>query len=181
MATFKQSIPARKELITVFLATAFASNAWALYNITQEVPAWILRLSLGEMIGVIAHSLMFALFDALPIFIALTVAAVILPGQWLRDRFVAIGSSVAFISAVWMIIFHVNNLLGRRDVVLLALWAGSYALVTAVFYVWILRSDSANRAVVSGVERLGLLAGLYLILDIVGIGVVLIRTLTGSM
>lgn len=181
MATFKDRIPARKELFTVFLASAFASNAWALYNITQEVPAWILRLSLGEMVGVMAHSLLFALLDALPIFVALTLAAIVLPASWLRDRFVAIGSSVAFITAVWMIIFHTNNLLTQRDVIKIAVWAASYALITAVVYIWILRSDKANRAVVNGVERLGLLAGLYLVLDLVGIGVVLIRTLMGSL
>lgn len=179
MDTFKKRFPERQQLIYVFLASAFASNVWALYNITQEIPAWILRLSLGEMMGVMAHNLYLALLDSLPIFILLTIASVILPAAWLKKRFVSIGSAVAVLTAVWLIVLHKTNLIGTRDTTGLALWVGSYVVVTAVVYFVIQRNEKANKGVANFVERLALLAGIYIFIDVISIIIVIVRNIGG--
>lgn len=180
MATFRNRFPNRHQLISVFLASAFASNAWALYNITQEIPAWILRLSMSEMLGVIAHNLYLALLDALPIFLVLTLLSAILPAAWLKNRFTAIGTALAMVTAVWFIFLHVNGFIGTRNTTALLLWGVSYLVATFLIYFYILRSDKANQALTTFAERLALLAGIYIVVDILSVIVVLVRSIWGT-
>lgn len=163
----------------MFLAFAFASNAWALYDITQELPAWIKRLSIAEMVGVMAHSLAFALLDSLTVFIGLTLLAILLPESWLRKRYVAIGTAVAIITGIWMIYFHLNGLISARNIGGLGLWILSYVVVLGLAYFFIQRNDRVSRAFSSFAERLALLAGIYIMLDIFGVIVILVRNVVG--
>ena len=179
MDTFRTRFPERKQLVYVFLAFAFASNVWALYDITQEIPAFILRMSLGELLGVISHSLVFSLIDSLFVFFILVLLSVILPASWLRNRFMAIGSAIAILTAVWMMFFHLNNLIGTRNIAGITIWAVSYLIVLAVVYFFIQRSDKLNQGIANFIERLALLAGIYIVLDILGIIVIIVRNIGG--
>ncbi len=179
MDTFKNRLPERQQLIYVFLAFAFASNAWALYDITQEFPAWILRLSIGELLGVVSHSLVFAFLDAVFIFLILVILSAILPASWLRNRFVSIGTAIAFITGVWFIFLHLNNLISQRNVTMIAIWAISYLAVLIATYVFIQRSEKVHKGIAGFIERLALLAGIYLVLDILGFIVIIVRNIGG--
>ncbi|MEM7331068.1 MAG: hypothetical protein AAF490_03175 [Chloroflexota bacterium] len=179
MDIFKKRLPERQQLIYVFLAFAFVSNAWALYDISQEFSAFVLRLSLGELLGVYSHSLMFALVDAMFAFMLFLIASFILPTAWVRERFVSIGTSIAFITGVWMIIFHLNNLASRRNVTSIGLWLGSYILVLIAVYIFIHRNEKFHQGIANFIERLALLAGIYIFLDIVGFLVIIIRNIGG--
>lgn len=179
MDTFKQRIPPRKQLIALFLVCAFISNLWALYIITQEVPAWILRLSMGELVGVAAHTLLFALLDALFVFTGLVLLAILLPARWFRQRLVSIGAAVATLTAVLLIVVHTRGLLGFGNPTLLAISVGLYLLLLAGAYIAIQRSDKVSQAIVNVVNRLSLLAVIYLVLDGLGILIILVRTIGG--
>lgn len=181
MGIFKKRLPAKRQLVYLFLLCAFLSNAWALYNATQEFPAWLLRLSLGEIVAVVSYTMVYALLDALLMFVGLVLASMILPGRWLRDHFLAAGSVVALVTAVWLIIFNFYPaIFEERSVTLLGLWGGSYLIVLALLYLWVLRSDKARAAVARFVERLALLSGVYLVITAISIIVILVRNIWGA-
>jgi len=57
--------PTKQELFYTLLACVFPIHVWSLINVMREIPAWILRLSIAEMVGVIAHAQLFALIDTI--------------------------------------------------------------------------------------------------------------------
>ncbi|MCP5101516.1 MAG: hypothetical protein GY943_38715 [Chloroflexi bacterium] len=142
----------------------------------REIPAWILRLSISEMVGVIAYSQLLAFLDTLLIFIPILLLAAILPAAWLRDKFVAMGTAVAFISSAWFVVLHLNNqIIEQRQVAVLVAWAVSYVVVLGVIYVLVRRNAKVESGIINFMQRLSVLSILYLFIDVVSVVIVVVR------
>ena len=163
----------------VFAAAVFPTHFWALVDFLQEYPAWIKRMNTSELLGAFSYVMgVFALPDALLLFLGIVVLALILPTRFFREKFAALGSALALLTAVWFIIFHSFPLwLEQRQLVPLGLWAVSYVVVLAVAYVQILRNPKAEALVDNFMQRAVSLAGLYLFIDFLSLIYVLIRNL----
>ncbi|WP_420643981.1 hypothetical protein [Candidatus Leptofilum sp.] len=167
----------RATLWIVFAAAVFPTHFWALVDFLREYPAWIKRMNTAELLGSFSYVMgVFALPDAIVLFLGVLLLAFILPYRFFREKFAALGSAVALITAVWLVIFHsFPKWLEMRQMVPLALWAASYLLVMGVAYFQILRNPKAEALVDSFMQRAVSLAGLYLFIDFLSLINVLIR------
>jgi hypothetical protein len=161
----------------VFAAAVFPTHLWSLVDFLREYPAWIKRMSTAELLGAFSYVMgVFALPDAILLFLGVLILALILPYRFFREKFAALGSGLALITAVWLIIFHSFPLwLEQRQLVPLALWAVSYVLVLGVAYFQILRNPKAEALVDNFMQRAVSLSALYLFIDFLSLINVLIR------
>ena len=167
----------RATLWIVFAAAVFPTHFWALIDFLREYPAWIKRMNTSELLGSLSYMMgVFALPDAMLLFLGVLVLALILPYRFFREKFAAMGSALALITAVWLIIFHSFPLwLEQRQLVPLGLWAVSYVVVLGVVYFQILRNPKAEALVDSFMQRAVTLSALYLFIDFLSLINVLIR------
>lgn len=130
-----------------------------------------------ELLGSFSYVMgVFALPDAIVLFLGVLVLALILPYRFFREKFAALGSALALITAVWFIIFHsFPKWLEMRQMVPLGLWAVSYLLVLGIAYFQILRNPKAEALVDNFMQRAVSLAALYLFIDFLSLINVLIR------
>lgn len=167
----------RATLWIVFAAAVFPTHLWALVDFLREYPAWIKRMNISELLGSFSYVMgVFALPDAILLFLGVLVLALILPYRFFREKFAALGSALALITAVWFIIFHsFPQWLEMRQLVPLGLWAASYLLVIGLAYSFILRNPKAEALVDNFMQRTVTLAALYLFIDFLSLINVLIR------
>ncbi|MAT99384.1 MAG: hypothetical protein CL608_19770 [Anaerolineaceae bacterium] len=174
--TPKQGI-SRATLWIVFAAAVFPTHLWALVDFLQEYPAWIKRMNTAELLGAFSYMMgVFSLLDAILLFLGVLVLALILPYRFFREKFAALGSALALITAVWFIIFHsFPKWLEMRQLVPLGLWAVSYVLVLGLAYVQIMRNPKAEALVDNFMQRAVTLSALYLFIDFLSLIYVFIR------
>lgn len=134
-------------------------------------------MNVSELLGSFSYLMgVFTLPDAIVLFLGVFVLALILPYRFFREKFAALGSALALITAVWFIIFHLfPQWLEMRQMVPLALWAVSYVLVLGIAYFQVLRNPKAEALVDNFMQRAAPLAGLYLFIDLLSLINVLIR------
>lgn len=162
----------------LFAASAFPIHLWAIYNLLQVLPAWLLRMSTWEVVGGIAYTLAFALLESILITAGLWIVAMLLPARWIKGRFVAIGSSFIFLNALWTILLHYEyqtvRSMGVRE---LLPWLALYAFSVLVVLWFVYRSEKLSSAIVSLIERLAVLSFFYIAMDVLGLMVVVVRNL----
>lgn len=182
MGTFKKRLPSKRDAFLLFAACVFPVHVWSILNVLREVPAWVLRLSVWELAGVIAYTQVLALVESLTVSLALLVLSVVLPAGLFRNRLVAQGSMLVLVTSCWAIVAHYNDdvirLWGARDFLL---WLVFYVVSITIFYILIYRSAKIERAIRSVVERLAVLSGLYVALDLLCILIVVLRNLQGAL
>ncbi|MCP4419996.1 MAG: hypothetical protein GY805_25590 [Chloroflexi bacterium] len=161
----------------VFAAAVFPTHLWGIIDFLREYPAWIKRMTISELLGSFSYVMgVFALPDAIILFVGIVLLALILPYRFFREKFAAMGSALALITAVWLMIFHsFPKWLEMRQLLPLGLWAISYLLLLGVSYVMILRRSKAEAAVDNFMQRAVSMAALYLFIDFLSIINVVIR------
>lgn len=178
MAIFKNRFPTKQNIYYLLLACVFPIHVWSLINVMREIPAWVLRLSIAEMFGVIAYAQLYALIDTLLIFLPLLLLSTILPASWFRNQFVAVGTAVVFITSAWFIYLHLNNwVIEGRETAVLAAWGVTYLLVIVGAYLLIRRRDKVASGINNFVQRLSVLSILYLVVDVISIVIIFVRIL----
>jgi len=161
---FKRRGISREDILLVFAACVLPVFIWSFYNLLNEVPAFVLRLSVTELIGTSAYALAFALFESLLFFLVLFIImfllALILPRKLWGDHFVAIGSMLAIlISAVAMYVQLNYDRVLKLSLKRTLFDLGLVGLAFVIYYVLILtfpRFESAIRSVVRGVSVLSI-------------------------
>lgn len=179
MDSLKNRIPSKSELITVFVACMIPVHIWAIFNVLREVPAWILRMSMWEMIGVIAYTQVFALFESLILFILILLAAIILPGNLLRNDISIASALIMFVLSIWLVILHYNSTwLFSRNIPILSIWL--LTLVGTILLLLFLskRLKPMQESIIKIMGRFAVLAAFYLVVDALSIVIVLFRNIT---
>jgi hypothetical protein len=144
----------------------------------KEVPAWILRLTSWDLIGVIAYTQAFALFESLLLFIFLYLLGLVLPFQWEGNRFAAQSAVVVFVTASWSVVAHLNDQAIRTWAVKEFLpWALAYFLSIVLAFGVVQRIRTVENIVLNVVERLTALALIYLFIDLVSVLIVIVRNI----
>lgn len=153
-------------------------NIWTIIIVLRAVPSWVMSRTVGEIIGIISYPLAFALLESVLFLLGLVILAVILPGNLLRDRFVAQGSLASLIAVLGMIVAHIYG----SD---FGIWAardfGRYVLlligIILVSWVLIYFIKNLNRIIENIAKRLTPLTTVYLVLDIIAVLVIVIRNI----
>jgi hypothetical protein len=176
LAIFRNRFPSRRDIVLVFAACVFPVHVWSTLNLLREVPAWVLRLSSWELIGVIAYAQAFAFLESVIILLVLVLLGAILPARLLRDGFVAQSSIMVFVASGWAIAVHYNSeavrLWGLKE---FFLWSVLCFATVAVFCVLAHRYKRLERLLGSFIERLTVLSYVYVLLDLLSLFVVIVR------
>lgn len=181
MAIFRSRLPSKQDIALTFAVCAFPVHVWAIINLFREIPAWMLRLSLWELTGVIAYTLVFALVESVILLFALLVLSALLPARFLRDRFVSLGTGIVFLTSIWAVVAHYNDEAIR-------LWGLGRFLIAAALYllsivgvsVLIAHFQRIGVVMVSFAERLAIVSFVYISIDVLAVMVIIARNVGAS-
>ena len=178
MNFIKSRFASRDQLILLFAACVFIIHVWSIISVLREVPAWVLRLNFWDLIGVIAYTQVYALAESVIVFLILIFIAAILPAKLFRDKLVALGTMVVLISSIWFVFAHyydhVIRLWGLRQFLFVFL---AFLVSILIPYVLIQRYSKIADIVATIVERIAVLAYVYVFLDLISIVIIVIRNI----
>jgi len=165
---------------------------WTIILVLSDV-SWITeRTNVWDAVGVGAYALTLALLESLIVFAVFFFVGFFTPGQWSVDKRVSFLSMLILILSAWAIVsqllFFWNVLLPESAIRFLVqsghplrfMYAASLAIVLPSIGVPVLvflRSDRLFHFIQGLSERLSLLTGFYLILDLAGLIIVITRNL----
>lgn len=179
MATFRNRLPPRRDLLPVWATILFPVFSWSLIWFFQKMPGWQPFLNIGAILSILAYALGFALLESLIVLGVVVALAAILPARALRTRFAALGSTLVLASTFWTIIFQLifEPVILYWTGIEFIVWFGLALVSILLAVVLVHRSRRAQRIVTSLADRLTVFVYLYVPLGLVGLVVVLIRNL----
>jgi hypothetical protein len=182
----------RQGLWTLFLMCALPLHIWTLILAFRDLPWLTDRTNAWDAFGVMSYGLIFALVESILLFLAFALLGTLVPKSWEPGRRVNLLSALALILSLWAMISQLFFLAGVHvpDGIIAflvrsphPLWIiyGALLALTGISFLlpaWsALKQGSGLRVIGSAVERLGLLAVLYLIFDAAALVIVVIRNL----
>lgn len=164
------------DLSLSFGAIAFPVHVWAIINLLNIFPAWLLRLSIAELAGGIGYVLVDALIESGVLWLGLVILGLLLPRMWLANKFVALSSMLAWLLAAWAVLIQFNFSLilqwePEQTLPGLLLVVFSFALI----YWAIQRFDRVEGWIKRVAQGLAVVSYIYLIFDLLGLVVVILR------
>jgi len=182
----------RQGLWSLFLMCALPLHAWTLIMAFRDL-SWLTdRTNAWDAVGVLCYGLLFALVESVLLFVVAAILGLIVPKRWEPDRRIAVLSGLVLVLCVWAMLsqlfFLANVRLPEGVIVWLVrsghpLWGvyGTLLVVVSATFVlpaWMtLRSERGQRWMGALIDRLGLLAMLYLVFDAAALVIVVIRNL----
>jgi hypothetical protein len=171
---------------------ALPLHVWTLILAFRDLPWLTDRTNAWDAFGVMSYGLIFALVESMLLFLAFVLLGMLVPKSWDPDRRIALLTGFVLILSLWAMIsqlFFVTNARLPDGVITflvrtprpLRLMYAVMLVVTGISFLlpaWAaLRQTRGLLFIRSAVERLGLLAVLYLVFDVAALVIVLIRNL----
>jgi len=191
LADSKMQIYPRQELWSLFLMCSLPLHFWTLILAFRDLSWLIERSNLWDAIGVASYGMIFAFAESVLVFLVALVLGFLISKHWHQQR-VALLSILVLITALWSMAGQLHALSGMsfpiwflnflvqqehpvRVLYLLSLLLVSLTVLPPTYL--ILKSNKALRFVRELIDRLTLLAILYLLFDITGLVIVIIRNI----
>lgn len=171
----KEDIKHRSGMIAVLTACVIPIHLWTLVLIIAAVPQWLLRLNQAQVIGSVSYSLAMALLETVVVFAFVMALLLILPKRIVEP--VAVAQAAVFVVfTLGLMVFVLYTPFGA----ILQLGAGfvAYLAAVAVSFFIIKRLPRLARTITAIIDRLVPLAFLYIVLDLLGLIVVIVRNVT---
>jgi hypothetical protein len=182
LAIYRNRFPTKHDTVLLLAACVFPVHVWAILNTLWELPAWVRRSSLWDVVGSIAYSQAAALLESLILLLILVVICAILPARYLRERVVAHGGMAVFLTAIWAVGIHYrfdrhigNQLPASWPSIGGIVWFTLYLVAMGLTYVLIYRQSKFKKLVESLVQGLAVVSFLYISLDLLCIGLLVLR------
>lgn len=182
----------RRGLWSLFLMCAFPLHVWTIILSFGDV-SWVAeRTNLWDAVGVVAYGLLFAFVESLVVWAVAAALGLLISNKWEENRRITVLSMLVLVVSIWAMLGSLYFLLGwhlppewmtalaetgRPLRILYILTLGLVAPSVALPVYFILRSDRFFGMVQSLFERLRLLMMLYLVLDVAGLLIVIVRNI----
>ena len=182
----------RQGLWSLFLMCALPLHVWTMILAFRDL-SWVAdRTNAWDAVGVLSYGLVFAFVESLVVFGVAALLGFLVSGHWAPQWRVGLLTVLVLVFSLWAIAEQLYFLLNvhlpaamiefllHTDHPFRVLNAGVVGLVSATFLVptvLMLRSGKAVRFVEGLIERLSLLTMFYLVFDVAGLVIVLIRNL----
>jgi len=191
LATYK-NFYTRQGLWTLFLMCALPLHIWTIILAFRDFDWVTARTNSWDAVGVVSYGLLFALFESVMIFFAVTLVGLFVSAKWEEKRRIALLSLLVIIWSIWSMFnqaYFLNewgtpdwltNLViatGRPLVALYALAFGLSLVTVSLPIFMTLRSEKFLNGIQEGIERLSLLMLLYLVFDAAAIVNIIIRNI----
>ena len=170
MATYNYNprLPEKRELWRFLSLWLVYANSFALYSVFHEMPSLILRLRVWDIVGSVAYTLMFALFESVVFCAVFSVLATLIPFPKGENRFVFRGIGLFLIVLFGVLMATSGSTMDR-------IRSGVGMVTTAMLFYLFLRRDPWVRAVLGFFDRITVLGWLYAFMDGVSVVIVIIR------
>lgn len=179
-------LPSRAELLLLYTTVAVPIHTWAVLIFFHAVPAYLLRMSISSALSILAYALSLALIESLLVTGFLVFACLAIPEKFFKRYCVPQGAWVFWIIFIWGILAQFQNeLLGWLNwnftiyQAIIALWVTSFVVVLFGGSLLLRRRPGFVAGLRMIADKLSLLAGIYMSIDLVSLLVVFIRNLPG--
>ncbi len=178
---------------SLFVLCAFPFHVWTLVLALRDV-SWVSeRTNAWDALGVISYGLIFAFVESAAAFLAIALLGWLVPARWDEARRIALLGVLVFAAAAWAIYgqaYFVWDLQlpsqliqsaarsGHPFRLLFSIELGLVIPTVLLPALVVLRSDRFFRLVQATLERLAVLVGFYLFLDLLGLLIVIIRNIS---
>lgn len=182
----------RQGLWSLFLMCALPLHVWTMILAFRDL-SWVAdRTNAWDAVGVLSYGLVFALVESLLVFGVVALLGFLVSGHWAPRWRISLLTVLVLVLSLWAIAEQLYFLLNLSFPTVIVdflmhtahpfrvLQAGVVGLVSVTFLlptVLMLRSGKAIRFVEGLIERLSLLTMFYLVFDVAGLVIVLIRNL----
>ncbi len=172
MAIFKDRFTSN-DLVHIFVFCALPIHLWSIIIMFRLVPSWLLYLSQSDIIGSTAYHLMFTIFETVLVFIILLAVGRLIPKKWTPEPFLTLCSVLLIELAIMAIVFQhlVQQYSSLRWMFV------SCAIILALSIVVVPKISKLQALNRSLAERLTVLTFIYVMIDVIGVIVVIVRNL----
>jgi hypothetical protein len=172
--------PPRQALVQVFLMCAFPVAVWSWIIFFYDLPSFLLSLRLSQIINIFAYLQVIILIESALLFALDTLLAVLLPPRLFLSHYVPQSTLLILALALWAVGFHLYSeqiALGNlaSDPTLLYFWTVVWAVVFLVLSILTRYWTRWNTLILSFVDRLSIVSGVYLFFPLLSLPYVLLR------
>jgi hypothetical protein len=183
----------KKGLWSLFLACVFPLQVWTIILSLSDFEWIAKRTNAWDAVGVIAYGLLFALVESILLCLVAALAGLLVSRKWEEARRIAVLSVLVLILSAWAMYeqshflwgVHLPSRLmnwvaatGRPVLTMYLLYIGPVVLSFLAPVLLILRGDRFLKFTQGVFERLSLLSAFYLVLDVAGIAIIIVRNLS---
>jgi hypothetical protein len=183
----------RSDWFRLFLICAFPLHLWTLLMLFRDINWVAERTSMWDAIGFSGYALLYALLESILLTGFVALLSLMLPRGWNKILRMLVLSLTAFVLSGWSIVEQLILIVfygrlrhfGIANPWLANRWAwGSIFVVVIVLSmavpILMMRGNSKLQEKINAfLDRLTILSGLYLFLDVVGIVIIIIRNIGG--
>lgn len=186
-----ERLPARKDWLRLFMVVSVPVHMWAWLVFFYDLPAYMLRLSIWQVFGVLAYVLMFALFESIAATLILTLLVWLIPsrisyGKAHRTDGYSLQGSVFLLVGILVAAFiHLQRPLVTSlnlGVIVYLVMVGFVLFTSLAILIGlslaIIRQSKVTERMLAIMDRLTILAVIYLILDGIAVCLTTLRLLT---
>lgn len=176
LSAFRSKFPTPSQIMLPFALCEVLIHSWANLHFFHELPALLLRATNWEFIGVMAYVEASALMETLLVMLSVVFLGILLPKRFFANRFASSAGSLVLLVIFWAVLLNLNPWAIRwwslmMNVAMLALFIFSIVIVLLA----INRSDRISSLLVRVMDRFVPLAMIFLLIDLLSIGVVGVR------
>ena len=176
----------RSGLWGVFSGTVFCVYSWSIIIFFWDIPSFLLRYSIAEIIGYAAYQFMFALFESVIVTTFIALLSFILPVKFIRNTLQASGTALVFALAINAIFFkelfkiinRATDLFSLNTLIVTQIVIGLFVFSLIVIppsFVIASKKEKVERSINKFIDNLSVLVSLYVFLSVIGIIVVIAR------
>ena len=169
-------LPKFHDVVSVYAVIASMLFAWSLLLFFWYLPSWLHFMTLGDLIAVFSYVMASSFFESLAFLLFLLFLCFSLPPNYLRNEFVARGTSITLcVIGLIMIYFRINNI---NIANLLFSWLGaSLALAAITISLLLTKIRQVEQALISISDRLTIFLYILIPLSIFSLLVIIIRNI----
>ncbi len=177
----------------LFLICVFPIHIWAILTALSDF-SWVAeRTKVWDAVGLISYALIYALMETIAVFTVICILGLFTPKRWEVERRALLLGTLFLVTSTWAILGQLYSfwggtlpeslldLLVRTGHPIRIVWGVVLPLIflsAAIPSIAVVTRDRVKDVIASVFERISVLSAFYLLLDIVGIIIIFIRSIT---
>jgi hypothetical protein len=180
--SFSARLPSWQQIWVVFLAVLAPVSFWSLFYFFRDLPSYLLRMKVWDILGVFAYAQIVVILDALLLLVLLILAGLALPRSRYQAHFTQLATLVGFLVVIWVIPYHyLDDFEDRYPVIQQPwfgwLWLAGFFVLLAFLVLIYFRMPKLAILTKEFLSRLTVLSAAYLILAMIAGFIILLRVL----
>lgn len=177
-------LPSKQQIYLFFLAVLFPINFWAWIGFLRELPSYLLRLPIWNIIGILAYLLTIALVESILLFSFILLLSLLFPP--VRTHFPGLPTIWAYLTILWVLPFHyADSIVGflpfTGQTWFIGIWMFALPLSYLTAAILFQRNHRLDAVILGFLDRLSVLSAVYLVFNAAAVVIVFVRNLTGSL